>query len=32
VIDVSDDTHVTDVVPLLHLLFNLLDGETHHFC
>mmetsp|Transcript_14452 Transcript_14452/g.20088 ORF Transcript_14452/g.20088 Transcript_14452/m.20088 type:complete len:801 (+) Transcript_14452:187-2589(+) len=31
VIDVSDDTHVTDVLPLLHLLLDLIDGETHHF-
>ena len=31
VIDMSNDAHVTDVVPLLHLLLDLLNGETHHF-
>jgi hypothetical protein len=31
VIDVSDDTHVTDVVSLVHNLTDLLSGKVDHF-
>merc|ERR1719199_504065 len=32
VIDVRDDGHVTDVVLLVHLATELIDGELHHGC
>ena len=30
VVNVSDDTHVTDVALLVHKATDLLDGKLHH--